>query len=107
MPEMAGQFRTARRDLRRFEDSDADELHKIFSDPATQTIGDGPITDFALTREWIRHRHQRQQEHDVVWYSLRLLGTGTMIGNAALFMGRTAPHPELGFEIRLKYQRRG
>jgi RimJ/RimL family protein N-acetyltransferase len=30
-----------------------------------------------------------------------------MIGNAGLFMGRAAPYPELGFEIRKAWQRQG
>jgi len=107
MSVMADALRTARLDLRGFEDSDANELHEIFSDPATHTIGDGPITDMDFTRDWIRRRRQRRHEYGVAWYSVRLVGTETMIGNAGLFTGRTGPHPELGFEIRRDYQRQG
>jgi RimJ/RimL family protein N-acetyltransferase len=107
MSVMADTLQAARLDLRVFKDSDAKELHEIFSDPATHTIGDGAIADMDFTRDWIRHRHQRHHEYGVAWYSVRLVGAGTMVGNAGLFMGRTEPHPELGFEIRRDYQRLG
>lgn len=104
MSEMASRLTTARVDLRAFQDDDVDGLHAIFSDPNTHVIGDGPVDDISFTREWIRRRHQRRVEHGVVWYAVRLRGEAAVIGTAGLFMGRTEPFPELGFEIHSDQQ---
>lgn len=104
---MRSSIASERLDLRVLTDEDAIELHEIFSDPETHTIGDGPITDLAATKEWIRRRQLRAAEHGIVWYALRILGSREIIGNAGLFMGRTDPYPEFGFEIRRALQNRG
>ena len=85
---------------------DATELHALFSDPATHTIGDGPVTHLSETRGWLRRRAQRRFDHGVTWYGVRDT-VGTMIGSAGLFIGRTGAEPEIGFEIRKTSQRRG
>lgn len=82
------------------------ELHAIFSDPETHVIGEGPVQSIDETCEWLERRQLRRQEHGVTWYAVRDLG-GHLIGNAGLFMGRTAPYPELGFEVRRRDQNQG
>lgn len=89
-----------RLNFRGFTDADATELHEIFSNPKTHTIGDGPINDLALTRDWIARRRLRFAEHGVAWYAVHARGHARLAGSAGLFMGRTDPHPEFGFEIR-------
>ncbi|MFT4166173.1 MAG: GNAT family N-acetyltransferase [Microlunatus sp.] len=49
----------------------------------------------------------RAEEYGIVWYALRVRGEDRIIGNAGLFMGRTNPHPEFGFEIRRSLQGQG
>lgn len=85
---------------------DATELHTLFSDPVTHTIGDGPITRLSETRDWLRRRAQRRISHGVTWYGVRD-PVGTLIGSAGLFIGRTGAEPEIGFEIRKGFQGRG
>lgn len=85
--------------LRAFGSGDLHELHAIFSDPSTHTIGDGPVRDLEVTRQWLGRRDERRAEYGVTWYAVRD-AADQMIGNAGLFMGRTNPHPEFGFEIR-------
>ncbi|PZF09953.1 hypothetical protein DEJ25_13285 [Curtobacterium sp. MCPF17_011] len=51
---------------------DAADLHVIFSDPATHTIGDGPFTDVRMTSEWLGRRQQRREQYGGTWYSVRL-----------------------------------
>ncbi len=92
--------------LRAFTVGDADELHPIFSDPLTHTVGNGPIQYIEQTREWLRRRAERRNLHGVVWYGVRRIDN-TLIGNAGLFIGRTGSDPELGFEVRHQYQGRG
>jgi RimJ/RimL family protein N-acetyltransferase len=92
-------------DLRVFTVNDVIELHAIFSDPATHTIGDGPVSDIERTREWLQRRDQRRRTHGVAWYGVRL--DGRLIGTAGLFVGRTDPEPEFGFEIGVEQQGRG
>ena len=89
-----------------FTAGDLAQLHAIFSDPRTHTIGDGPVSDVDQTAAWLKRREQRRREHGVSWYAVRG-STGVMIGTAGLFIGRTGPHPELGFEIRHQEQNRG
>ena len=89
-----------------FTAGDLAELHAIFCDPLTHTIGDGPVTDVDQTAQWLRGREDRRREHGVTWYAVRD-ATHRMIGSAGLFMGRTDPFPELGFEITRAEQNRG
>lgn len=85
---------------------DLAEVHAIFCDPHTHTIGDGPVTDIAQTARWLQGREDRLVEHGVTWYAVHD-ATGRMIGTAGLFMGRTDPFPEIGFEITHAEQNRG
>jgi [ribosomal protein S5]-alanine N-acetyltransferase len=67
---------------------------------------EGPLESIEETRDWLQRRKSRRQEHGVTWYGVRN-ADGQLIGNAGLFVGRTAPHPELGLEITRSAQRRG
>jgi ribosomal-protein-alanine N-acetyltransferase len=99
---------TRRLELRPFCLDDDAELHEIFSDPATHTIGDGPFTSLAQTTGWISRRVTAQQQHGLLWYAIRDQATRHMLGNCGLFHGRTGrAEPEIGYEIRRSSQGRG
>lgn len=87
---------------------DAAELHAIFSDPATNTIGGGPFTSEDQTARWITNRRAAFREHGLVWYLVLLRQDGTLLGNCGLLIGRTtAMQPEIGYMIRATHQRCG
>lgn len=103
---MADELAAGELTLRALHVSDAPELHLIFSDPATHTIGEGPISNIADTQQWLLRRDERRRQYGVTWYGVRN-ENGTLIGNAGLFIGRTGIEPEIGFEIRSVDQRKG
>jgi len=106
MNTMAEELSTGDLTLHALRVSDAPELHSIFSDPATHTIGAGAVSDIETTRDWLRRRDERRSQHGVTWYGVRSMA-GTLIGTAGLFIGRTGMEPEIGFEIRSSDQGRG
>ena len=69
-PSVTPLITTDRLELRPFRDEDAAELHEIFSDPETHTIGDGPLTCLAQTAAWIS-RAETEREHGLLWYAVR------------------------------------
>lgn len=103
---MADELSAGELTLRALHVSDASELHLIFSDPATHTIGEGPISDISDPRQWLLRRDERRRQYGVTWYGVRN-ENGTLIGNAGLFIGRTGIEPAIGFEIRSIDQREG
>lgn len=99
---------TDRLDLRLCGVADADELHRIFSDPASNTIGNGPFTAPEETAAWISRRRERYEQMGLVWYAVRLRSTGELVGNAGSTPGRTGEDtPELGYLISADHRRRG
>ena len=107
-PSVTPLLTTGRLELRPFRDQDAAELHEIFSDPETHTIGDGPFTSLALTAAWISRRAETEREHGLLWYAVRARAGGRMLGNCGLFAGRTgSAEPEIGYEIRRSCQGQG
>ncbi|MGW0005435.1 GNAT family N-acetyltransferase [Nocardia grenadensis] len=103
-----GSVDTARLALRPFELQDSEELHEIFSDPQTHTIGDGPFTSLEQTRDWIDRRIEARLRSGLVWYAVRDRATGLLLGNCGVFTGRTGPDdPEIGYEIRQSWQGQG
>ena len=99
---------TGRLELRPFRDEDAAELHEIFSDPETHTIGEGPFTSLAQTTAWISRRGEAERQHGLLWYAVRDRADGRMLGNCGLFPGRTGiAEPEIGYEIRRSCQGHG
>jgi len=99
---------TARLHLRPFLLADAEELHALFSDPQTHTIGSGPFTSLSQTQQWIQNRIDAQSEHGLCWYALRDKGTDALIGNCGMLRGRTSyAEPEIGYMIRKTYQGQG
>ena len=99
---------TSRLDLRLFSPADADELHVIFADPETNTVGSGPFTALSQTQSWIDNRQAAFRDHGLVWYALRLCESGELIGNCGMLRGRsTCVEPELGYMISLAHQGRG
>lgn len=99
---------TRRLELRPFRPGDAAELHEIFSDPATHTIGDGPFTSPVQTADWISRRIKAQREHGLLWYAARDQRTGSLVGSCGLFTGRAGgAEPEIGYEIRRSRQGEG
>lgn len=105
---MRSAIRTERLELRCFGPGDAAELHEIFSDPLTHTIGAGPFRSFAETESWIGRRVDAFDATGLAWYALRLRESGVLVGNCGVFVGRTgSAEPEIGYEIRRAYQGRG
>ena len=99
---------TGRLELRPFRPEDAAELHEIFSDPATHTIGEGPFTSLAQTAAWIGRRGETERRHGLLWYAVCGRAGGRMLGNCGLFAGRTGgAEPEIGYEIRRSRQGQG
>jgi RimJ/RimL family protein N-acetyltransferase len=99
---------TPRLHLSPFNLTDADELHELFSDPLTYTIGSGPFSSIAQTQQWIRNRISARQEHGLCWYALRDRETGLLIGNCGMLKGRTTyTEPEVGYMIRKTHQGHG
>lgn len=99
---------TARLTLRPFGPEDADELHEIFADPLSHTVGGGPFTDIAQTRRWIDNRGEAHRRHGLVWYALHEAETGLLVGNCGLLTGRTGPaEPEIGYLVRRPCRGRG
>jgi RimJ/RimL family protein N-acetyltransferase len=93
---------TTRLELRHFQPSDAPELHDIFSDPMTHTIGAHPFSSLAETQTWIERRMRTFEERGLAWYALRMRDSGVLVGNCGVFIGRTGSlEPELGYEIRV------
>ncbi|GAA2757227.1 GNAT family N-acetyltransferase [Actinopolymorpha rutila] len=105
---MDGTLSTERLKLEGFRIEDASELHEIFSDPATHTIGSGPFSHIDETTAWIERRIAAHRDLGLCWYGVRLKSTGRLLGNCGLFVGRTgAAEPELGYMVRHDSQRRG
>lgn len=92
--------------LRALTESDATDLHAIFSDPATHTIGDGAVSDLEWTHRWLQRREELRRRDGITWYGVRSVDD-ELIGTAGLFFGRTGDDPEFGFEIRADLQGRG
>lgn len=107
LPRMEDAMSVGHLQLRVLTFEDGEELHQlIFSDPATHTIGNGPFTELAQTREWLARREIRRERHGVTWYAART-SDGTLIGITGLSFGRTGTEPEFGFEIRHDFQGQG
>jgi ribosomal-protein-alanine N-acetyltransferase len=105
---MSPSLRTARLRLEAFTAGDTDELHGLFADPETHSIGSGPFTDVGRTRRWIADRPAAQREHGLCWYALRCPETRLLIGNCGMLKGRSNfEEPEIGYEIRASHRGRG
>ncbi|XVV17414.1 GNAT family N-acetyltransferase [Actinoplanes sp. CA-131856] len=99
---------TSRLRLRHFVAGDAVELHGLFSDPLTHTIGGGPFTELAQTEQWIRRRGEARREHGLCWYAVREAGSGVLVGNCGMLTGRTGGvEPEIGYLIGRSHRGRG
>lgn len=105
---MRDAIEATRLELRCFQPSDAPELHEIFSDPMTHTIGAGAFTSLTETQTWIERRVRAFEDRGLAWYALRLRDSGVLVGNCGAFVGRTGSlEPELGYEVRLGYRGQG
>jgi [ribosomal protein S5]-alanine N-acetyltransferase len=99
---------TPRLRLDAFTTGDAADLHELFADPNTHTIGSGPFTALEQTRQWIANRMAAQRDHGLCWYALRRPDTGQLIGNCGMFNGRTGfAEPEIGYLIGHSHRGRG
>jgi hypothetical protein len=97
---MKHRLRSARLELRTFEEEDAASLHAMFSDPETNTIGTGPFTSLSQTRRWNQNRAAAMQDLQLAWYAVILRDAGTLVGNCGTLVGRMTPaEPELGYMI--------
>src|SRR4051812_4707382 len=87
---MSPSLRTPRLRLDAFTADDAADLHELFADPQTHSIGTGPFTALAQTQQWIVNRQAAQRDHGLCWYALRCADTGLLIGNCGMLRGRTS-----------------
>jgi len=105
---MAPSLRTQRLTLDAFTADDAADLHALFADPDTHTIGSGPFTAFEQTERWIANRVAAQHDHGLCWYALRCAETGLLVGNCGMLKGRTSfEEPEIGYLIQASHRGRG
>ncbi len=105
---MSPSLRTQRLNLDAFTADDAVELHALFADPETHTVGIGPFTTFEQTEHWIANRVTAQRDHGLCWYALRCSETGLLIGNCGMLKGRTSfEEPEIGYMIQASHRGRG
>ncbi|WP_433794725.1 GNAT family N-acetyltransferase [Actinoplanes sp. CA-252034] len=105
---MSPSLRTPRLNLHTFTADDTGELHALFADPETNTVGAGPFAARRATERWIAHRVAAERDHGLCWYALRCSRTGLLIGNCGMFKGRTgAEEPEIGYMIRAAQRGRG
>jgi [ribosomal protein S5]-alanine N-acetyltransferase len=105
---MRAALTTPRLHLSPFNLTDADELHELFSDPLTHTIGSGPFSSISQTQQWIRNRISTREEHGLCWYALRDRETNLLIGNCGMLNARTTyTEPEIGYMIRKTHQGHG
>jgi RimJ/RimL family protein N-acetyltransferase len=94
--------------LTAFTAADARELHELFTDPLTHTIGSGPFHALEQTTEWIFNRVVAQREHGLCWYALRDRASGLLIGNCGMLKGRSSyAEPEIGYMVRASHQGQG
>lgn len=94
--------------LRQFDSSDADDLHAMFADPSTNTIGNGPFVAIDQTRDWIAGRERTGCEYGYCWYGIRYHTRGELLGNCGIFTGRTGPsEPEIGYMVAAAWRGRG
>ncbi|MEU7821595.1 GNAT family N-acetyltransferase [Catellatospora sp. NPDC049133] len=99
---------TPRLQLSPFSLADTEELHGLFSDPLTHTIGSGPFTSISQTQQWILNRVTAMQEHGLCMYALRERETNALIGNCGMLKGRTTyTEPEIGYLIGKTHQGHG
>jgi [ribosomal protein S5]-alanine N-acetyltransferase len=92
---------TPRLRLSAFVLADTTELHELFSDPLTNTVGSGSFTSMSQTQRWIRNRVAAQRDHGLCWYALREQATNILIGNCGMLKGRaTYSEPEIGYLIQ-------
>ena len=103
---MSTNLRTSRLQLNLFSPEDSEELHEIYSDPLTHTIGDGPYSNIEQTQGWIARRLATYTRTGLAWYAVRL-ANGELIGTAGLTIHRIPDAPEIGYEVRAAHQRSG
>lgn len=105
---MLAELDTERLSLRLFEAEDVPDLHRIFADPETNTIGSGPMTSIHDTLAWVERRQQAFRTHGLAWYAVRRRDSGQLLGNCGLVPGRTGPiEPELGYLITVEARGNG
>lgn len=75
---------TGRLELRPFRDQDAAELHKIFSDSETRTIGEGAFTSLVQTAAWITRWAETERRRDLLWYAVLTRADGRLLGNCGI-----------------------
>jgi RimJ/RimL family protein N-acetyltransferase len=108
LAEVRTRLQTHRLDLALFEPRDAEELHEILGDPASNTIGDGAFSSLQQTEAWIERRRATHERTGLAWYAVRLRSSGELLGHAGALIGRTGEvEPEIGYLVRADRRRRG
>ncbi|MGK2874864.1 MAG: GNAT family N-acetyltransferase [Nocardioides sp.] len=91
--------------LRLLGPADFNVIHALFSSSG-HTIGDGPVSDAALTLAWLERRRRLHEEIGLAWYGL-WVGGQKFAGTCGVFLGRCGEEPELGYEIAVSQRGHG
>jgi len=87
---------------------DADDLHVLFGDPLTHTIGAGALSHVDHTAGWIDRRLALQREHGLRYYVARHRSDGELVAACGLLLTRaSAAEPEIGWEVHHPFRRQG
>ncbi len=99
---------SARLELTAVRPEDADDLHVLFGDPLTHTIGSGALPDVGDTAAWVARRIAIEREHGLRYYVARLRSDGTLVAACGLLLTRASvAEPEVGWEVHQPVRRRG
>jgi ribosomal-protein-alanine N-acetyltransferase len=94
-------------DLRPFGETDADAMHRIYSDPIVMRyVATGPATDRGATERLLRDYAVHQRAHGYSFWGVVERSSGALIGDAGLY--RTpAGEVELGYTLGEPWWGRG
>lgn len=103
------QLETPRLHLRLMQDSDLDDLLKIFGDPKVMASFDSPPFNREQMKGWLQRNLDHQQAQGYGLFSVILKSEGVLIGNCGLEQmdvdgGRAT---ELGYDFQSQYWNQG
>ena len=94
--------------MRPMEVGDAEDLHRVYSDPTTfEYISSGPAQSIAETLERITIKSAHQARHGFALWSVVERESRRVIGDCGLQMLEGGPLVELGYKLGSEYRGRG